>query len=205
MTTAHQITDAKAMQDFVKAGNAYFTLHNSLTGKRVTYNVSLDKETGAYTVRAFTGTDNSSRAHYSYLGNLSASGDYTYAGAQAAVDALMVAAEDAKDEWLVGFLKSIQNLLNMGNRLSDRQVDSIKRGINRYKVTASALQPDDIKTKGFAWFWRMLMANKPFPAGFEFWHEGRCAKCAKRLTVPESIAFGYGPECLMQVGLHLAA
>lgn len=29
----------------------------------------------------------------------------------------------------------------------------------------------------------------------EVWHEGRCARCGRKLTVPESIATGFGPEC----------
>ena len=29
----------------------------------------------------------------------------------------------------------------------------------------------------------------------EFWHEGRCGRCGRTLTVPESIASGVGPEC----------
>jgi len=29
----------------------------------------------------------------------------------------------------------------------------------------------------------------------EFWHEGRCCRCGRRLTVPDSIASGIGPEC----------
>ena len=32
-------------------------------------------------------------------------------------------------------------------------------------------------------------------AKIEFWHEGRCACCGRVLTVPESIASGWGPEC----------
>ena len=30
----------------------------------------------------------------------------------------------------------------------------------------------------------------------EIWHEGRCCRCGRRLTVPESIEQGYGPECV---------
>lgn len=30
----------------------------------------------------------------------------------------------------------------------------------------------------------------------EFWHEGRCGRCGRKLTVPESIASGFGPECV---------
>jgi hypothetical protein len=29
----------------------------------------------------------------------------------------------------------------------------------------------------------------------EVWHEGRCGRCGRQLTVPESIETGFGPEC----------
>lgn len=29
----------------------------------------------------------------------------------------------------------------------------------------------------------------------EIWHEGRCCRCGRKLTVPESVAAGIGPEC----------
>ena len=29
----------------------------------------------------------------------------------------------------------------------------------------------------------------------EIWHQGRCGKCGKVLTVPKSIESGFGPEC----------
>ena len=32
-------------------------------------------------------------------------------------------------------------------------------------------------------------------AGFDVHHEGRCARCGRKLTVPESIKSGFGPEC----------
>jgi Family of unknown function (DUF6011) len=33
----------------------------------------------------------------------------------------------------------------------------------------------------------------------EVWHEGRCGRCGRKLTVPESIASGFGPECAGKV------
>ena len=30
----------------------------------------------------------------------------------------------------------------------------------------------------------------------EIYHDGRCGKCGKRLTTPNSIQYGYGPECI---------
>lgn len=36
----------------------------------------------------------------------------------------------------------------------------------------------------------------PFlPHGWAVYHEGRCGRCGRRLTVPESIVSGIGPEC----------
>ena len=37
--------------------------------------------------------------------------------------------------------------------------------------------------------------NEVLAAGFDFQHEGRCGRCGRRLTVPESIEIGLGPEC----------
>ena len=36
--------------------------------------------------------------------------------------------------------------------------------------------------------------------GFEVWHMGKCGRCNRPLTVPESIANGFGPECIGLVG-----
>lgn len=36
-------------------------------------------------------------------------------------------------------------------------------------------------------------------AGFRLHHEGKCGRCGRRLTVPESIETGLGPECAGKV------
>ena len=33
------------------------------------------------------------------------------------------------------------------------------------------------------------------PKGFELRHEGKCGRCGRKLTVPESIDRGFGPDC----------
>lgn len=48
--------------------------------------------------------------------------------------------------------------------------------------------------RAFAWCWRFLAAGD-LPPNVEVWHEGRCGRCARVLTVPESIASGIGPIC----------
>jgi hypothetical protein len=49
----------------------------------------------------------------------------------------------------------------------------------------------------FKWFFEKVIVDGKTPEaiGLEVWHEGRCGKCGRRLTVPESIARGIGPEC----------
>jgi hypothetical protein len=32
--------------------------------------------------------------------------------------------------------------------------------------------------------------------GYQLHHEGRCGRCGRLLTVPESVQSGYGPECI---------
>jgi hypothetical protein len=33
----------------------------------------------------------------------------------------------------------------------------------------------------------------------EIYHDGRCGKCGKQLTVPESLETGFGPECYKRI------
>jgi hypothetical protein len=48
--------------------------------------------------------------------------------------------------------------------------------------------------RAFSWAWRMMLRGS-IPADLEVWHEGACGRCGRRLTVPESVASGFGPEC----------
>lgn len=67
----------------------------------------------------------------------------------------------------------------------------------RFQRTAkSRLSADSPSCKAADWFFRAVFAVVPIlPASVEFWHEGRCCRCGRKLTVPESIAAGVGPEC----------
>lgn len=53
--------------------------------------------------------------------------------------------------------------------------------------------------KAFAWFWRATEAGH-VPESVEVWHEGKCGRCGRKLTVPESIEAGIGPECAQLMG-----
>ena len=48
----------------------------------------------------------------------------------------------------------------------------------------------------FEWFWKVLTARSQKALDrVEVWHEGRCAVCGRKLTVPASIESGIGPVC----------
>lgn len=62
----------------------------------------------------------------------------------------------------------------------------------RHGGAKSSIGSDASSVIAFAWLWRHR--SNPSPA--RVYHEGRCGRCGRRLTVPSSIESGLGPECL---------
>jgi hypothetical protein len=58
----------------------------------------------------------------------------------------------------------------------------------------SRVGTDAPSARAFTWLWSRLAADTDF-APAEFWHEGRCGRCGRKLTVPASIERGLGPVC----------
>jgi len=52
--------------------------------------------------------------------------------------------------------------------------------------------------KAFDWFFRRVIAEREFTPAVVH-HEGRCGRCGRVLTVPESVESGFGPECIQKV------
>jgi hypothetical protein len=63
----------------------------------------------------------------------------------------------------------------------------------------SRLTFDSTPVKAFNWVLAHL-TNNMMPTGVDIYHEGRCGRCGRPLTVPESISSGFGPECVKLVG-----
>lgn len=59
----------------------------------------------------------------------------------------------------------------------------------------SKINKDAQSVRVFDYVFNNLVSNS-LPNFVEVWHEGRCGKCGKTLTVPNSIANGLGPECI---------
>jgi len=65
----------------------------------------------------------------------------------------------------------------------------------RFVVTSKSRISREVPSAvAFAWAWTRLSEGRELGA-CELWHEGRCGRCGRALTVPESIANGLGPVC----------
>lgn len=58
----------------------------------------------------------------------------------------------------------------------------------------STVSADCKQAKAAQWALGHLL-NGRMPQGLEVWHEGQCRACGRKLTMPESIQAGIGPEC----------
>jgi Family of unknown function (DUF6011) len=61
----------------------------------------------------------------------------------------------------------------------------------------SRISPDAPSAKAFDWTWQN---RERLPANVKVNHEGKCGRCGRTLTVPESIESGFGPECIGKLG-----
>ena len=106
----------------------------------------------------------------------------------------------AADDGKVHFV----SLLNGPDNESDyKYLGRIARGVTfwagRKVPKAGDIGPEAPSSAAFAWTWRQIL-NNALPDTLEVWHEGRCGRCNRKLTVPSSIASGWGPECADKMG-----
>jgi hypothetical protein len=101
--------------------------------------------------------------------------------------------EGSKDVRFVAVLTGPDDYRFVGTVfLRDRQgADQAPRFVYSPRSSIGATAPS---VKAFEWVWRRLAGGQA-TAGVEIWHEGRCGKCGRRLTDPESISTGLGPVC----------
>lgn len=106
----------------------------------------------------------------------------------------LTASEDGQCHF-VGLLNGPDNNSNY------KYIGRIARGV--FWAGRKRPRPDDIarnapSVRAFDWAWRALAQDR-VPAELEIWHEGNCGRCGRRLTVPQSIERGFGPECAGKV------
>lgn len=59
----------------------------------------------------------------------------------------------------------------------------------------SSVSQNAASVAAFRYFMRVITLASWIPKELEVWHEGRCGRCGRKLTVPESLKSGLGPEC----------
>lgn len=96
-----------------------------------------------------------------------------------------VRASDDGEEYFVSVLTGADNE-------GDYSYLGIVRDGQFRRTKASRISEDAPSARAFSWFWRNRFA---LPQQCEVHHEGRCGRCGRALTVPESIATGLGPVC----------
>jgi hypothetical protein len=101
-----------------------------------------------------------------------------------------------KDEGRVAFVGA---LVGADNERDFAFLGTIFDGARFAHGRKSRIGADAPSVKAFAWAWAALSAGR-VPETLEIWHEGRCGRCGRALTVPGSIASGIGPECAKKMG-----
>jgi hypothetical protein len=107
---------------------------------------------------------------------------------------------DEKDLWFVSVLTGPDNTSSY-SYLGTVFTQTGQFGPSRvFRSTAkSRIAVDAPSNKAFSWLFRMVDEGKSVEEFAEVHHEGRCGRCGRRLTVPESIESGFGPECIQHV------
>ena len=62
-------------------------------------------------------------------------------------------------------------------------------------VAGAKGKPNAPSFKALAWTISQIATKARIPEHLELFHEGRCCACGRKLTTPESILSGIGPEC----------
>jgi hypothetical protein len=176
MTTAAETTNRRKLRDlaaiarFFEGGDAIFTLENVTNGKRFTYRVTAGEPR--------EGQDP--------------------ARAPLFVNVLTGSNNEEDYELLAMIFRDDRGEPTFSYRFFDGTW-----GAKRFKARISEDAPS---AKGARWLFERIREHKQAPvlfgdldARFAVWHEGRCCRCGRTLTVPTSVESGWGPECLKKV------
>jgi len=70
-----------------------------------------------------------------------------------------------------------------------------------YRTAKSKYLESSTPVKVIRWAIKKVANNTTLPPGYSIYHEGRCCRCGRRLTTPESVEAGIGPECARMAGV----
>lgn len=101
---------------------------------------------------------------------------------------------DGEQEDLGNGMRFVSVLNGPDNWSNYQYFGYIRRGVFFHGRAKAKVGENAPSVKAFDWAWRQL-AQGNMPSSLEVWHEGKCGRCGRKLTVPSSIRSGFGPEC----------
>lgn len=110
--------------------------------------------------------------------------------------------EGSEDFWFVSVLTGEDNETNY--TYLGQIMTSYRTGLPHKRSymhgRKSKIRSEATSARAFLWVWQVINGNLVDQWDLiEVWHEGRCGRCNRKLTVPDSIASGFGPECIQIV------
>lgn len=72
-------------------------------------------------------------------------------------------------------------------------------GLTFQRTPKSKIREDAASFVAFKWFNDCVNGMRDLPEQVKVYHVGYCGRCGRQLTVPESIEWGFGPECVLHV------
>jgi hypothetical protein len=97
-----------------------------------------------------------------------------------------------------GPMHFVSVLTGPNNSTDWKYLGFLRRSVYFYGGSKAKIGRFAPSARAFLWFWTNTMRGVAMPS-LEVHHEGRCGRCGRPLTVPESIQSGFGPECSTKV------
>ncbi|HVO30501.1 MAG TPA: DUF6011 domain-containing protein [bacterium] len=110
-------------------------------------------------------------------------------------DSLFRTALSAERRWFVSLLVGPENTRDYA------YLGTVSGEVPVFRLTRKSKMSFESGPARAARFFFECLARGAFPPGLEVWHEGRCGRCGRLLTVPESVEAGIGPDCAGRMGL----
>lgn len=198
-STRHRLmmNNPDGMLKFMTAGKAIFTVKHRLTGDRATYRVEAQGEglERTYKVLAFSGQDNGRKSHYTAMGTMDADGTWSPRIENDMFLDLEISMlkHTPPKSYIWKYMDKIRQSRTDGTPMEPAVEKRYKSLLRSHRIKGFITDP--VKLRIFPELWEMLTEGKPVPPELEFWHEGCCGCCSKKLTVPASIELGHGPNC----------
>jgi len=104
------------------------------------------------------------------------------------------ATADYPEAWFASYLTGPDNTSDYS------YIGKVDKGSGAVSLTAkSRLVETSRPLLVLRWLLKQVWEGKELPEGYAVFHMGKCGRCGRALTVPESIKNGIGPECIKHV------